>query len=633
MEYVNKRTHGRRIMKQIYGGFLTFAQSKLRMPDVIKLLSDHVINQIAAGEVIQRPASAVKELMENAVDAGSTKVKLIIKDAGKTLIRVIDNGCGMSDTDARLCFEKHATSKISTADDIFSVTTKGFRGEALASIAAISTVELKTKTAESEAGTLVEIEHSKVQKQEPCQCETGTSISVKNLFFNVPARKTFLKSDQVEFRHIMEEFHRIALAHPEVEFTLFNNDEQLFHLLSGSLKHRIMALFGNNYDQKIVPVTETTNLVSISGFIGKPEYAKKTRGEQYFFVNRRYIKNNYLHHALQSAYTELLAKESYPSYFVFFEIQPGKIDVNIHPTKTEIKFDDESMIYAILKSAVKRALGQHNVIPPMDFNREGAFEINPVKKTDVIRQPQINLNPDYNPFTEEAKIDLKNAGFSQASRNEPRRNDQRHFLQPETHAPELTITRETALQFKWHEQWGKEYIVAAIGEKLLLVNQRLAWEKIFFEEASSALQKKENLPSQKELFPQTIQVSAGDAAIITTLLPELKCLGFDINDFGKQTFIIYGTPSGVESGASQSFLEGVIENYKNSTEAEIKNPGNAFLAKSYARKVAAKNCRMLSVEEREALLERLFNSHTPEITTEGKKVFIELTPDKIESWF
>jgi len=603
------------------------------MPDVIKLLSDHVINQIAAGEVIQRPASAVKELMENAVDAGSTKIKLIIKDAGKTLIRVIDNGCGMSDTDARLCFEKHATSKISTADDIFSVTTKGFRGEALASIAAISTVELKTRTQDSDTGTLIEIEHSKFQRQEPCQCETGTSFSIKNLFFNVPARKTFLKSDQVEFRHIMEEFHRIALAHPEVEFTLFNNDEQLFHLMSGSLKYRIMALFGNTYDQKIVPVDEKTNLVSITGFIGKPEYAKRTRGEQYFFVNRRYIKNNYLHHALQSAYTELLAKESYPSYFVFFEIGPGKIDVNIHPTKTEIKFEDESMIYAILKSTVKRALGQHNVIPPMDFDQEVAFQINPVKSTDILRQPQIKINPDYNPFTEEAKANLKNAGFTQTARNEHHKGERQTFIQTQKIAPELIIPKETILHFKWHEQWGKEYLVVAIDEKLFLVNQRLAWEKIFFEEASVALKKKENLPSQKELFPQTIQVSAGDADIITTLLPELKCLGFDINDFGKQTFIIYGIPPGVESGASQGFLEGVIENYKSSTESEIKNPGNAFLAKTYARKMAAKNSRLLSSEERESLLERLFTSNSPEVAPEGKKVFVELSPDKIETWF
>jgi DNA mismatch repair protein MutL len=603
------------------------------MPDVIKLLSDHVINQIAAGEVIQRPASAVKELMENAVDAGSTKIKLIIKDAGKTLIRVIDNGSGMSDTDARLCFEKHATSKISTADDIFSVTTNGFRGEALASIAAISTVELKTRTAESEAGTLIEIEHSKFQRQEPCQCEAGASISIKNLFFNVPARKTFLKSDQVEFRHIMEEFHRIALSHPNVDFTLFNNDEQLFHVMPGNLKQRIMALFGNNYDQKIVPVTETTNLVSISGFVGKPEYAKRTRGEQYFFVNRRYIKNNYLHHALQSAYKELLAKESYPSYFVFFEIPPGKIDVNIHPTKTEIKFEDESMIYAILKSAVKRALGQHNVIPPMDFDREGAFEINPVKKTDIIRQPQITLNPDYNPFAEEAKANLRSAGFTQASRNEPYRVEQRNFIQPEMPVPELGISLETSHLFKWHEQWGKEYIIAAMDEKLLLINQQLAWENVFFNEISAALQKKENLPSQKELFPQTVQVTAGDAVIITSLLPELKCLGFDISDFGKQTFIIYGIPPGVDSGAAQSFLEGIIENYKNSTESEIKNPGNTFLAKSFARRIAARNCKLLSFEEREALLERLFKSNSPGIATDGKKVFIELSPDTIKSWF
>jgi DNA mismatch repair protein MutL len=603
------------------------------MPDVIKLLSDHVINQIAAGEVIQRPASAVKELMENAVDAGSTRIKLIIKDAGKTLIRVIDNGNGMSDTDARLCFEKHATSKITSADDIFKVTTNGFRGEALASIAAISTVELKTKTEGSEAGTLVEIEHSKFLRQEPCQSEMGTSISIKNLFFNVPARKTFLKSDQVELRHIMEEFHRIALSHPEVEFTFFNNDEQLFHVMPGTLKHRIMALFGNTYDQKIVPVTENTNLVNISGFIGKPEYARKTRGEQYFFVNHRFIKNNYLHHALQSAYTELLAKESYPSYFVFFEIQPGKIDVNIHPTKTEIKFEDESMIYAILKSAVKRALGQHNVIPPMDFDREGAFEINPIKKTDIIRQPQINLNPGYNPFAEEARANLRNAGFTQTMRSEPRRVDQHTLIQPEISSPEPMIQQEAGAQVKWHEAWGKEYILVSADEKLILINQRLAWEKIFFEEASTALQKKENLPSQKELFPQTIQVSADDAAVMTTLLPEFKCLGFDISDFGKQTFIIYGVPAGVDSGAAPDFIEGVVENYKNSTGSEIKNPGNALLAKSYARKMAAKNSKVLTQEEQAVLIDRLFRTDSPAIATEGKKVYIEFSPDTVESWF
>ncbi len=603
------------------------------MSDVIKLLSDHVINQIAAGEVIQRPASAVKELMENAVDAGSTKIKLIIKDAGKTLIRVIDNGCGMSDTDARLCFDKHATSKITTADDIFSVTTKGFRGEALASVAAISTVELKTRTPDSEMGTLVEIEHSKFLRQEPCQAEAGTSISIKNLFFNVPARKTFLKSDQVEFRHIMEEFHRIALAHPEVEFSLFNNDEQVFHIMAGSLKHRIMALFGNTYDQKIVPVVENTNLVSISGFIGKPEYAKKTRGEQYFFVNKRFIKNNYLHHALQSAYTELLAKESFPSYFVFFEIQPGKIDVNIHPTKTEIKFEDESMVYAILKAAVKRALGQHNVIPPMDFNMEQAFEIQPVKSTDILRQPQIKINPNYNPFTEEAKTNLRNAGFTQTMRNETRRTGQQNYIQPEVLSPEPIIAQETSVPLKWHEQWGKNYIVLATDEKILMVNQRLAWEKIFFEEANAALQNKAGLPSQKELFPQTIQVSAEDSAIITNLLPELKCLGFDINDFGKQTFIVYGVPAGVDSGASSDFLDGVIENYKNTTNSEIKNPGNTLLAKGYARKMAARCTKLLSVEEREGLIERLFNCPTPDIAPEGKKVYIEFSPEIIESWF
>lgn len=290
------------------------------MADVIKLLPDHVINQIAAGEVIQRPASAVKELLENAVDAGSTKIKLIIKDAGKTLIQVIDNGCGMSETDARLSFEKHATSKISTTDDIFSIHTKGFRGEALASIAAIATVELKTRQANNTVGCLIELEHGNVVRQEPCQSEPGSSFSIKNLFFNVPARKNFLKSDPVELRHIIEEFHRVTLAHPEIEFSFFNNIQEMFHLPAGNLKQRIVGLFNNTYNEKLAPISEETTILKITGFIGKPEYARKTRGEQYFFVNNRFIKNNYLSHAVQSSYAELIAKDAYPSYFIFLDM-------------------------------------------------------------------------------------------------------------------------------------------------------------------------------------------------------------------------------------------------------------------------------------------------------------------------
>jgi len=602
------------------------------MGDVIKLLPDSVINQIAAGEVIQRPASAVKELLENAVDSGATKIKLIIKDSGKTLIRVIDNGCGMSDTDARLCFDKHATSKISTAEDIFSILTKGFRGEALASIAAISSVELKTRKPENEVGCHVEIEYSKFIKQEPCQCEAGTSISVRNLFFNVPARKIFLKSDTVEFRHIMEEFHRIALAHPELEFTFFNEEEKLFHLIPGNLKQRIMALFGSNYDSKTVPVAEKTDLVNISGFIGKPEYARKTRGEQYFFVNRRFIKNNYLHHALQTAYIELLSKDSYPSYFVFFDIKPSKIDVNIHPTKTEIKFENESFIYAILKSSIKRALGQYNVIAPMDFDQEGAFPISPVKSGTVLKQPTIQLNPDYNPFAEETK-GLQRVGLSLNRDTETLQVNNPSLLRRETPVLEEVLLQEEKKHFNWHQNWNKEYMVVSYLDKLLLINQRLAWEKIFFEEGLESLEKSKHMPFQKELFPQTIQFSASDAVIVLEIINELKCLGFEINDFGKQTFIIYGVPVGIDSGSVQNLIEGIIENYKYNQSKDIKNPRNLIIAKSYASRMAASHLKLLSLEERESLLERLFLCQNPGLASDSKKVYVEVTPENLDKLF
>src|ERR1700722_340888 len=372
--------------------------------DIIRLLPDSIANQIAAGEVIQRPASAVKELMENAIDAGATSIKLIVKDAGKALIQVIDNGCGMSDTDARMSFERHATSKIKNIEDLFSIRTMGFRGEALASIAAIAQVELRSRMTGQETGTELIIEGSEVKSQEITQCTEGTSIAVKNLFYNVPARRNFLKSTPVEMRHIIDEFQRIALAHPQIHFTLHHNGMETFHLKAGNLRQRIVGLLGNNYNERVVPVEENTTVTNIAGFIGKPEFAKKTRGEQFFFVNNRFIKSNYLNHAVQSAYAELIAKESvYPSYFIFLELPPNKIDVNIHPTKTEIKFEDESALYAILRSTVKKSLGQHNIIPPLDFNQEMSIEINPVRPGTFIRPPQIDLIPGYNPFTEEEK--------------------------------------------------------------------------------------------------------------------------------------------------------------------------------------------------------------------------------------
>jgi len=369
------------------------------MSDIIQLLSDSVANQIAAGEVVQRPASAVKELIENAIDAGADRIKLLVKDAGKTLIQVIDNGCGMSVTDARVCFERHATSKIRKAEDLFAIRTMGFRGEAMASIAAISQVELKTKRVEDELGTVVQIEGSKIVNQFPEAVTNGTSISVKNLFYNIPARRNFLKSNSVEMRHIIEEFQRIALAHPSIFFSFHSDNNELFHLSPGSLKQRIVHIFGNNYNQKLVPVEEETTIININGFVGKPEYAKKTRGEQFFFVNKRFIRDPYLNHAVMNAYEEILTAEVFPLYVLFIDIDPSKIDINVHPTKTEIKYEDDKAIYAILRSAVKRSLGRYNITPSLDFDQETSFSgLISNKPLEEIQIPTITFNPNFNPF-------------------------------------------------------------------------------------------------------------------------------------------------------------------------------------------------------------------------------------------
>src|SRR6195952_4257756 len=377
------------------------------MPDIIQLLPDSVANQIAAGEVVQRPASAVKELVENAIDAGAGKIQLIIKDAGKSLIQVIDDGCGMSLTDARMCFERHATSKIRKADDLFAIRTMGFRGEAMASIAAISQVELKTRRYEDEPGTCIFIEGSEVLSQEACSANTGTSICVKNLFYNIPARRNFLKSNPVEMRHIIDEFQRMALANPLIFFTLHHDGQEVYHLPGAALKQRIVHLFGNNYNQRLVPVEEDTTIIKLHGYVGKPEFARRTRGEQFFFVNNRFIKDAYLNHAVSAAFEELLPDESYPLYVLFIDIDPSRIDINVHPTKTEIKYQDDKAIYAIIRSAVKRALGKYNITPSLDFDIDNNIQhmITPVPIEDLV-QPSISFNPDFNPFAPERKRDI-----------------------------------------------------------------------------------------------------------------------------------------------------------------------------------------------------------------------------------
>jgi DNA mismatch repair protein MutL len=590
------------------------------MTDVIKLLPDHVINQIAAGEVIQRPASAVKELLENAIDAGATKIKLIIKDAGKTLIQVVDNGKGMSDTDARLCFEKHATSKISTAEDIFKIRTNGFRGEALASIAAISTVELKTKQAENEAGCRIEIQNSKVILQEHCPCATGSSFSVRNLFFNTPARKNFLKSDTSEFRHILEEFHRNAISHPEIDYIFFNQDKELFHLLPGNLKQRLMSVFGNGYGEKIAPVSEKTDIISIEGFIGKPEFAKKTRGEQFFFVNHRYIKNPYLHHALQSAYIELVSRDCYPSYFIFIEIEPDKLDVNIHPTKTEIKFEDESAIYAILKATIKRSLGQHNFIPPMDFEQEQAIPFPSFTGNMPIRPPQIKLDPNYNPFLQEKRV---------AQTHEIYRGGEAVV---ETFFPE---TEKSGVQ--WLKQWNERYILALKNAQLMIIDQHHSWQRIFYEEALESLQNGKSMLSQKEMFPLTVQMPAEDFNIVMEIKDDLRRLGFDISEFGKQTLIIYGIPSGISSSSAQKMLEEIIEECKQNQGNEMKEGKAPFIlqqiAAGYAGRMAGMSAKVLNEEEMDNLMERLMNCKIPTLSPKGKRTYLEISAEQVPALF
>src|SRR6202012_2929478 len=375
------------------------------MSDIIQLLPDAVANQIAAGEVVQRPASAVKELIENAIDAGADKIQLILKDAGKSLIQVIDNGAGMSVTDARMCFERHATSKIRKAEDLFAIRTMGFRGEAMASIAAIAQVELKTRRHEDEVGTCITIEGSEVISQEACSANTGTSISVKNLFYNTPARRNFLKSNPVEMRYIIDELQRVALANPQIFFTLHHNGQEVYHLPGTTLKQRIIHLFGNNYNERLVPVEEDTIVVKLHGFVGKPEYAKRTRGEQFFFVNNRFIKDAYLTHAVLLAFKELLPEDTFPLYVLFIDIDPAKIDINVHPTKTEIKYQDEQTIYAIIRSAVKRSLGRYNITPSLDFDQENSIEhlVTP-KPLEEIVPPTITFNPNYNPFDTDTNL-------------------------------------------------------------------------------------------------------------------------------------------------------------------------------------------------------------------------------------
>ena len=594
--------------------------------DIIKLLPDSVANQIAAGEVIQRPASVVKELIENAIDAGATQIDLIVKDAGRTFITVTDNGSGMSETDARLCFERHATSKIKCADDLFAIKTMGFRGEALASIAAVAQVELTTRRKEDEVGTKIHIEGSKVIEQLPKPMSVGTNITVKNLFFNVPARRNFLKSNEAELRHINEEFFRITIMNPEIGFTFVSNDKELFHLYPGTLKQRIVGLFGKDYDSKLLPVNQITESVTIYGFIVKPEFSKKTRGEQYFFVNSRFIKHAYLHHAVENAYKELIPQDCFPGYFLDIQIDPKEIDINIHPTKTEVNFIDVKLIYAIMHSAVRKAIGQNNLAPTLDFdiNPNMGIDFGEASRMDrPVITPKVDFDPTFNPFKispirhqqQNWRIAYDNGGDTVANN---RFND---------NEPVKSIHEEE--QKSLFIQLQQSYIVTAVKSGILVVDQHLAHERILYEKYLKEMET-ESKASQQELFPHHISLNINDASLLKEMKPELEKIGFRIEAMNNTTFVINGTPVDCKGSDAVSIIEKILEDYKNNN-AGNQSDRKLNLARSLASQMAVKTGQTLTEVEMQDIIDRLFGCAVAEISPSGRKIFTIINADDIKT--
>lgn len=652
------------------------------MPDIIRLLPDTIANQIAAGEVVQRPASAIKELMENAIDAKATDIKVVLKDAGRTLIQVIDNGAGMSPMDARMCWERHATSKIQNADDLFKLSTKGFRGEALASIAAVAQVEMRTRRAEDEVGTLIEIEGSEVKRQEPVQTPVGTSMMVKNLFFNVPVRRNFLKANAVEMRHILDDFQRVALAHPEVSFSLHHNGIQLVQTPRSNLRQRLVSILGQNLNKIILPIEEETEHIHITGFIGKPEGARKTRGEQFFFVNDRFIKSSYLHHAVSSAYESLLQPDTHPFYCIFMKLPPERIDVNVHPTKTEIKFEDERLIYNYLQVTVRHALGQYSLSGTLDFEAEPVI-------TNTLRgigpdEQGGTWSPDFTaPSTEEnfAKFasdfekkpsgsdfgraqrerqpseietqqrnNLKNwetlySGMARNVRSDDsqQNSDSEEFeifpqkkdsdeLPVLTTAPLLeggpdnTVTGGGKKPLQIHNR----YILTHIKSGFLLIDQQLAHERVLFERFLKTMERQTPL-TQQLLFPMSIRLSALDAELLRSMIADVNALGIDVRDFGADSFVVHGLPPEMGQANEEKVLEALLEEFK--VHSELRSNPRLGLARALARNAATKRGQELSVEEMQTLTDQLFACETPFRAPNGTKTFITLTLEELEKKF
>jgi len=633
-------------------------------------LPDNIANQIAAGEVIQRPSSAVKELMENAVDAGATDIRLFVQDAGKALIQVVDNGKGMSETDARMAFERHATSKIRVIDDLFHIKTMGFRGEALASIAAVAQVELKSRRPEDETGTCIEIENSRVARQEPAALATGTSIAMKNLFFNVPARRNFLKSNPVEMKHILDEFTRVALAFPAIFFSITGNGSELMHLEKGSLKQRVVQILGSSYTSKLVSVQENTDYLNIYGFVGKPDTAKKTRGDQYFFVNNRFIRSAYLNHAVNGAFAEMIPKDSFPLYVLFIDLDPAQVDINVHPTKQEIKFEDEKIVYAFVQAAVKHALAQFSITPTLDFDLDPNIQ---------------GLDAVSKPLTEEKKASVASSSLYQTFTQK----NQAHFIEPTnkselrhwkdfyeapgkptptapnkeggnaaaTSAGPSTSDSPTAgeaaqpssggtLAADWTgtsaarimpienaplQQLLNAYIVTPTNRSFILVHQQAAHERVLYERYKLAAVG-QPIPSQRSLFPMTLTLSAPDAVLLSELVPDLHQFGYIVEPFGKDSFIVQGTPGDTGQGNEKGALEQLLEQYKNFV-SEIRFSKREKLIRTLARQNAVRPGTSLGEKEMRTLVDELFACAQHNVTPGGDPTYIEFKKDYVEKLF
>lgn len=607
------------------------------MEDIIRLLPDAIANQIAAGEVVQRPASVVKELLENSVDAGASEICLVIKDAGKALVQVIDNGKGMSLTDARMSFERHATSKIKDADDLFKIRTMGFRGEALASIAAVAQVELKTKRITDELGSYLQIEASEVKRQEPDATKDGTSISVKNLFYNVPARRNFLKSNPIELKHITEEFFRVALAHAGVSMKMLNNDLEMFRLEAGKLSKRIVQLFGKNYQQQLIPCHEDTPHIRIEGYVGKPEQSKKTRGEQYFFVNGRYIKNHYLNHAVTKAYEGLLKDEHHPFYTLFISMDPLHVDINVHPTKTEVKFDDDRLLYGVVNSAVRQALGSFNVAPSLDFNADVNFEkfISPERPSPAAIT---KADREYGQFkgldTQKQRADNWQALYDLAKREDIISNEQ---LRKE--APEQTVTMSSSINEEQHQapehhktyRLHNQYLLRQVKSGMTIIDERAAMERILYERYQARLGGGSR-SSQSVLFPQQVMLNPTDLALVKEIKSEINQLGFEFEEMGQQMVVIQGVPAELSHCNEKEIFEELLEQYKhNQKELGLKHKEN--LSRAFAKRTATLKCKNLNDQEAEGLIDQLFACSQPNYTPDGQPTYKLIGLDKIKSWF